>query len=456
MNETFYRTATASELMEYLAGKPDINAVGEGDMAPVHWFAACNPHLDVMQGVLGAGGDVHARTSSGFTALHAAAAYNENADIVRCLLENKSAVNSRNENGLTPLHGAAAFNANPDVITVLIEGNARVDSSSARSMTPLLAAAALAGTAAVIKALVESGADVNEQNEDQETPLHLAAAFNRNVEIVEALVEHGADINAVSRDGFTPLHYAALNHAKTDIVELLLARGADPRVRDGNGKTARDLAGESLRPLLKANGSRQKKPASDPEEAAEFGTNQYFTHATADAVRKDLGEGARADVIEKAQGLSILSRAARYTQDGGVPEVLIEHGADISSTDNNGNTALHWATKNKHIANEVISVLLKHGADVSVQNKRGVLPVEMAARNTNDSAVVQTLLEKGQGLPSGDEALALFRAALTNVRTRKQHFQVLLGMGLDINTTDKSGNTILHQNVRSKNWTLGA
>jgi len=452
MNETFYKTATKAKLHEYLAGETDVNVLSEGGMAPVHWFAACTPHVDVMKAVLEAGGDVHARSKSGFTALHAAAAYNDNAEIVRCLLENKSAVNSRNENGLTPLHGAAAFNANPDVITVLVQGNARVDSSSARSMTPLLAAAAFANNGAIIKALVDGGADVKEHNEDGETPLHLAAAFNRCIDIAETLIELGADVNAVSGDGLTPLHYATLNHAEGGVVELLLDRGADPALQDSHGKTARDLAGDTLRSLLKVSSAT----AEVSGRAGEWGTNQYFVDATAADVREKLGGGEKADVVERAQGLSYLSRAARYTQDREVLEVMIEHGADLNSTDNNGNSALHWASKNKHIANEVITVLLKHGADPSVRNKRSVLPIEMAARNASDSAVIRTLLEKGPEITSGDEILALFRATLTNVKSRKQHFQVLLDMNLDINTRDGAGNTILHQNVRSKNWTLGA
>ncbi len=453
MNATFYKTAGEAELQDYLADGTDINALGDGGMAPVHWFAACTPHVDVMRAVLGAGGDVHLRSKSGFTPLHAAAAYNDNADVVRCLLENKSAVNSRNENGLTPLHGAAAFNTNPDVITVLVEGNARVDSSSSRSMTPLLAAAAFAGRGDIIKALVDGGADIREQNEDGETSLHLAAAFNRSLAITEALIDFGADVNAASRDGLTPLHYAALNHAEAGMVELLLARGADPALQDGNGKTARDVAGDRLRPLLKMRGT---PPADVARPAGEWGTNQYFADATAADVREQLSSGEQAGGVEKAQGLSYLSRAARYAQDKEVLEVMIEHGADPNATDNNGNSALHWASKNKQIANEAIMVLLQHGADPSVRNKRGALPVEMAARNASDSAVIRTLLDSGPEITSGNEILTLFRAALTNVKSRKQHFQVLLDMGLDINTRDETGNTILHQNVRSKNWTLGA
>ena len=452
MNKSFYETATEPELTEYLKDIEDINAVDDEGLSPLHWFAACNPSVSIMQQVLESGSDVNSRSKTGFTALHAAAAYNSNPDVVRLLLDSKASVNARNENGLTPLHGAAAFNPNPEMVTVLIKADARIDSSSSRAVTPLLSAAAFTSSAEVIRVLANRGANVSERNEDQETPLHLAAAFNNNPEICETLIELGADVNAVCTGNMTPLHYAAMNQAEAKVLSSLIERGANKESKTSQGKTPHDLAGEHMRTLLQID----KELYHDTLDIKEWGTNQFFTNADPDDVKHSLAQGAKADVVEKAQGLSYLSRAARYTKYPEVLDLMIEHGAQLGSTDHNGNSALHWATKNKQIANDVVKTLLKHGADATVLNNRKTRPLEMAARNATDSDVLKTLLKHGQTMDSGDSIVSLFKTTIANTKHRKSHIQALKEMGLDINAKDASGNTILHLNVRGKNWASSA
>ena len=452
MNKSFYEITTEQELTEYLKGIEDINSIDNEGLSPLHWFAACNPNVNIMQQVLESGSDVNSRSKTGFTALHAAAAYNSNPDIVRLLLENKASVNARNENGLTPLHGAAAFNPNPEFISVLIKADARIDSSSGRAVTPLLSAAAFTSSTEVIRILANSGADVSERNDDQETPLHLAAAFNKNPEICETLIELGADVNAQCSGNMTPLHYAAMNHAESKVLSSLIEHGANKESKTSQGKTPHDLAGEHMRTLLQID----KELYHDTLDIKEWGTNQFFTNADPDDVKHCLAQGAKADVVEKAQGLSYLSRAARYTKYSEVLDLMIEHGAQLGSTDHNGNSALHWATKNKQIANDVVKTLLKHGADATVLNNRKTRPLEMAARNATDSDVLKTLLTHGPIMESGDSIVSLFKTTIANTKHRKSHIQALKEMGLDINAKDASGNTILHLNVRGKNWASSA
>ena len=452
MNKSFYETATEPELKEYLKDIEDINAVDDEGLSPLHWFAACNPSVSIMQQVLESGSDVNSRSKTGFTALHAAAAYNSNPDVVRLLLDSKASVNARNENGLTPLHGAAAFNPNPEMVNVLIKADARIDSSSSRAVTPLLSAAAFTSSAEVIRVLANRGANVSERNEDQETPLHLAAAFNNNPEICETLIELGADVNAVCTGNMTPLHYAAMNQAEAKVLSSLIERGANKESKTSQGKTPHDLAGVHMRTLLQID----KELYHDTLDIKEWGTNQFFTNADPDDVKHCLAQGAKADVVEKAQGLSYLSRAARYTKYPEVLDLMIEHGAQLGSTDHNGNSALHWATKNKQIANDVVNTLLKHGADATVLNNRKTRPLEMAARNATDSDVLKTLLKHGPTMESGDSIVSLFKTTIANTKHRKSHIQALKEMGLDINTKDASGNTILHLNVRGKNWASSA
>jgi ankyrin repeat protein len=49
--------------------------------------------------------------------------------------------------------------------------------------------------------------------------------------------------------------------------------------------------------------------------------------------------------------------------------LLINGGANVSAANINGNTSLHWASKEGHI--DMAKLLKYHGADVSVVNNLG-------------------------------------------------------------------------------------
>ena len=49
-----------------------------------------------------------------------------------------------------------------------------------------------------------------------------------------------------------------------------------------------------------------------------------------------------------------------------IATILLEHGANINATNNNGATSLMLASQIGH--NETIALLLKHGADVNAKN----------------------------------------------------------------------------------------
>ena len=96
----------------------------------------------------------------------------------------------------------------------------------------------------VITTLLASGADLNARNPLGETPLHWAAIGGYTVGI-ETLLAGGADLNARDHQGYTPLHSAARFGFPSNVLALLEA-GADVSAVTSDGRTAYDLAGESL------------------------------------------------------------------------------------------------------------------------------------------------------------------------------------------------------------------
>jgi cytohesin len=151
-------------------------------------------------------------------------------------------------------------------------------------------------------------------------PTILEAAKAADVADVERHLRRGAHVNAGDEERNTPLHLAG-SEGHRDVVALLLANDAD----------------------VSAGNVRQETPL---HSAAGGG------HLAA-----DVNAGA-----EQEMWLSPLQRAAS----GGnkeIVELLISHGADVSTADYGGGTPLHRAASAGHT--EVVEVLLANGADVN-------------------------------------------------------------------------------------------
>jgi uncharacterized protein len=92
---------------------------------------------------------------------------------------------------------------------------------------------------------------------------------------------------------------------------------------------------------------------------------------------------------------------------------LLEAGADVDATDDEGFTPLHFAAQDD--SEEVVQLLLDAGADVNAANTKGETPLYKAVRNTTSGAVPITrlLLERGADpdaqLANGSSPLSFVR-----------------------------------------------
>src|SRR5687768_3327961 len=71
---------------------------------------------------------------------------------------------------------------------------------------------------------------------------------------------------------------------------------------------------------------------------------------------------------------------------------LLRQAPDLSATQPDGMTALHWAVQRNDL--EMTSALLAAGADSSATNRTGVRPLYLAAVNGN-AAIIGRLLDAG-------------------------------------------------------------
>jgi len=100
-----------------------------------------------------------------------------------------------------------------------------------------------------IKAIVESGADANLPDEYGMTPIMAA----RDLATVQFLLKSRVDVNRQDENGWTPLmwHATSGSNEAIQIIKELMRAGAKRNIRNKEGKTAAELAGDNeLRRLL--------------------------------------------------------------------------------------------------------------------------------------------------------------------------------------------------------------
>lgn len=111
-----------------------------------------------------------------------------------------------------------------------------------------------------VQAFLDQGGDISILPPDgNATILHMAASDSR-VDAIRWLVAHGAPVNAATRSGWTPLHatvtltcqLAQENDRMPSFAgaRTLLELGAYPYLRDGKGRTPRDIVAGCGLPIL--------------------------------------------------------------------------------------------------------------------------------------------------------------------------------------------------------------
>ncbi|KAL2078467.1 hypothetical protein ACEWY4_026152 [Coilia grayii] len=247
----------------------------------------------------------------------------------------------------------------------------------------------------ITKAL-DKGLDPNYHHQESgETPLSLAVQMPQSIEVVRCLVLNGAHLDFRTRDGLTPLHKAvrAQNHPA---LQILLAMGGSPDYKDRCGLT----------PLYHSVLSGGDTSCCE--------TLLYYRARL--GVRDENGWDESHQMRDpEGFGMQELHKAC---QNGFAQhlEHLLFYGADSTSQNASGNTALHiGALYNKE---NCVRVLLYRGANKEIKNKHGQSPFQVAVmsghfeigeiiKNHNDSDVVPFLESPKYAPPRSELARTL-------------------------------------------------
>ena len=464
------------ELAEFLIEKgADVNARDRYEKTALH-LAAQNNNFELFKLLIQNGADVNARDRYEKTALHLAA-QNNNFELFKLLIQNGANINDKDIlDSRNSLYYAIKYN-NFEMIEFIIQNGADINiTTTIKQKITALHLAALYHNVKLAKFLIEK-ININARDSLERTPLHFATVKkNRNLDLPEFLIRNGAHIHAKDHNNKTPLHYA-LNKNNTEFIKLLIEKGADINTTDEKGNTALHLATQNndlelTKFLIQKGADVNAKDSSKnpPLHYAAMKDNIAFmqlliengadVNISLEELRhiQYIDEPTRFRVAIKTQ--SLLLWVMKMKGGDQLAKLIIEKGADINTTDEKGNTALHLATQNNDL--ELTKFLIQKGADVNAKDSSKNPPLHYAAMKDN-IAFMQLLIENGADVNISLEELrhiqyidgpTRFRVAIKTqslllwvmkMKGGDQLAKLIIEKGADVKTTkDKDGETPLH------------
>jgi ankyrin repeat protein len=392
----------------------DVNSREADGTTALHWAIHAR-YLEIVNLLVRSGADIRAENRYGVTPL-ALAALN-GAPIIEALLEAGADPNTTVADGETVLMTAARTGDTEAVSLLLAHGAAVNLKETWRGQTALMWAVA-ERQAAVVDLLINAGADIHARSNKGFTPF-LFAVRNGDFPIVRRLLEAGADVNQPGGDGTPPLILAIVN-AHYELAVFLMDAGADVNA-DAPGGTALHAAvrtrnyeyGKVVRPAAVPTGNlddlgflrrlldygayvdaRITKPLPrqggfDNNYLPLVGATPFLLAAraadpTTMRILLEYGADPSLPTNQKVTPLMVAAGTG-YVQGqsiGGERErleavrLLVELGADIDSTSDSGETAMHGAATGG--VNDVVRLLVDRGARLDVKSKDGWTPLSIA------------------------------------------------------------------------------
>ena len=387
-----------------LKAKADPNiAYVDGDTS-LHVAVAADCSKDTLQEIIDCGTDVNAVNKRGRTPLLLGCFYRQ-TDAVKVLIEAGADPTIDDKEGFSCLHAAVDGICSKDTLQTLIDHGAHINAIR-KDGTNALLRACRTGQSDSVRFLLEAGADVNMVKPDENTSLHEAIAGHCSKETQQNIIEHGVNVNAVNNGNETALITACAS-AQTESIKLLLKMGADPNISNVDGFTSLHAAvcGHCTNEILQ----------------------DIITHAAYLNTQNILGETA-------------LIMACFYRQQDSV-KFLVEAGSYPNLADNNGNTSLHAAVLGG-CRKKIIQILIDHGADVNTTNKNRETALLLACEERHVGAM-NVLLKRGANPNiTGDDGNTCLHNVVT-YECSNDALQALIDHGANVNATNHKNQTAL-------------
>jgi Ankyrin repeats (3 copies)/Ankyrin repeat len=236
----------------------------------------------------------------------------------------------------------------------------------------------------------------------------IAAVLDRHPELVDATTDADRRVRPSDTRAMRLVHLA-VSEGQIEVVRLLVERGADLDVRNADGRLPLhdcfELGRDEMLPILMAGGARPDACAAaawgmldrlveilerDPGQANDMTTGMPPLGWAAfgdqpEAARILFRHGA---VIDRPPQDRSAWRAVSMVAQTALARVFLDHGADPSCPDDEGDTPLHLAIRSRLVADPTafVELLLGAGADPETRNRAGLTPLDVALEQADRTA----------------------------------------------------------------------
>ena len=404
-------------------------------------------------------------------------------------------VNTADKNGMTAL--MKVYDGNLDRIKILLDSGADVNIRAKDGTTALLEIAAHSLTMLnlhsglsernPIQTLINSGADVNVKNGEGDNILTLILKrpninyysslfaneelsryfpndsgleleLKNSVPFVRSLVSAGIDINSVNNNGETALTLAIQKNLLLTAIELVKSGAKLSEEKKFNFD--KDKAAIIIRSLLHSNSSLLTKEAKisliksavrygffDINAKDKNGWTLLMDFSQENPLSQNHSEivnmliEAGADVnISTNDGITALMIAAHHNQTEIIKE-LAAHGVNLEAKDSNEDNALTIAIKAGQI--DSVKTLIQAGANVNTRNKKGVTALMMASvseKAVKNPEILKALINAGANINARDDELGATALIIASaIGTNPEIISELLNAGANPNLTSNEG-----------------
>ncbi|ORY14188.1 ankyrin repeat-containing domain protein, partial [Clohesyomyces aquaticus] len=356
-------------------------------------------------------------------------------------------------NGLSKVQHAAQRNREAALLHYLRAGHSP-DDVKGTGPSPL-SIAVTAGYIRIVKILCEAGADCKASTKpESETPLHLAIKHG-SLDIMDVLLSYGSDLDAqTSTTSETPLHYAASIGSLAGVVTLLKS-GANYEATNRNGQSPAEVAFQgrhvhvAVAIISAARGNRKLTKEKE----------MLLKHVEKSQNRFSMNNELIADIFEAGcdPDSTVLIEAIKRN-DLSLAEMFLDKGADPNRPTTAGIRPIFAALSCSSA--QIVQLLVKHGADVTTRDTEGLTVLQAAFESPSVhekdaiAGIFEALLVGGADptvlYPNG--RTLLHRAVESEYGLAKVAL-LLLQHGIHVNERDNGANTPLHLATHSKSCT---
>ncbi len=215
-------------------------------------------------------------------------------------------------------------------------------------------------------------------------------------EMLAAMIKKGVNVNLTedqpSVAGNTLLHIAC-ECGFPDMVQLLMDAGADDTLKNVEEETAahssvsKKIHYKKISEEVRAEMLKVLKHIDIPGKNGVtplMAAQDYDLHAAGVLTPILIEKGAEVNRTNE-NGDTALLLHTRWRCDKSVVKAMVEAGYVINARNKSGDTVLHYAIKNKN--SETVRYLLKKGADYTIANEKQITPLEMAVEQGLDEVM---------------------------------------------------------------------